>query len=174
MKPASLTFSILTMGLLAGGLLTGCGSDRPDGRLPGEPIANPKETAVLRADANGDRHVTTAEYDAYVRQFFIDTDTNGSGYIDEDEWSKAQDAAGGYGIARAGFLAVDLNGDGRIGVSELTSLPRFAFYEIDTDGDGTITPKELAALPAIRGKERGGLARPDGSEGRTGDPGLPY
>ncbi|MGK2739914.1 EF-hand domain-containing protein [Tepidicaulis sp. LMO-SS28] len=170
----------LLVSLAALGLLAGCGSDDPaapgpGGRLPGEPLQNPKVTAILKADLNDDSFVTTEEYDEYLRQFFIASDQNGDGYLDDDEWEEAGEKAGAFGIATAGFPAVDLNGNGYISIQELLSLPRFAFNEIDTSRDGTITPQELDALPGVRVRDDRGPRRRDlVEEGKSGNPDSPW
>lgn len=170
----------LLVSLAAVGLLAGCGSSSPaapgaDGRLPGEPIQNPKVTAILKADLDNDGYITTEEYYEYLRRFFIAADSDGDGYLSRREWEAAAESSGPFGIARAGFSAVDLNGDGYISLQELLSLPRFAFNEIDTNRDGIITPEELDALPGMRVRDdRGRRQRDLVEEGKSGNPDSPW
>lgn len=162
----------LSRRLLAGGVvslalaLSACGGTQgPKGSGGGEfrksPV-HPMAREVKSWDLNNDGAVTLLEYDSYRIAFFNAADTDQSGTLSEDEWDAVRDGAT-TGFGRAGFGALDLDGNGAVSISEFQGLPRFGFRRLDEDGDSVISKNEIRdGIPTIISPDKKKPKRPDG------------
>ena len=121
---------------------------------------------MLRAaDANGDRSIARAEFDALAAETFEWRDRNADGVLDIDDQSPAMrrlaalreaDADGSDRRPRrwAGRDGADADDDGRITREEFDAREAEMFARLDADSDGVVTPAELDARVEAR-RERG-------------------
>lgn len=119
------------------------------------------------ADADGDKQVTRAEFDALRAEEFAHRDRNGDGYLDIEDASPTRqrlaamrEGAGedGDGRGRRGgrMQAVDADGDGRISRAEFMAAPSPMFDALDANGDAVVTGEEIDARIDERREARSG------------------
>jgi hypothetical protein len=117
--------------------------------------------AVLRAaDANGDRSIDRAEFDAIASEEFAWRDRNGDGALDASDTSPiAQRLAAQRAAASADddeprrtrrARRADADEDGRITAAEFMSVQARLFERLDADANGVVTPAELDAQADAR------------------------
>ncbi|WP_414903127.1 EF-hand domain-containing protein [Sphingomonas flavalba] len=109
-------------------------------------MAAPVAILITSFDADRDRVVTRAEFDAGVRASFALGDANGDGAISLIELSHWAEAELGSAGALPGRFDFDRNEDDRISEAEFVGefARRFAAY--DKNGDGRLTRDELLTL----------------------------
>lgn len=100
------------------------------------------------ADANGNNHVTLAEWERHiVITLHQENDANGDGRVTFAEWQANNPAAD-----RTRFLKLDTDGDGAATWAEgLAFVRREHFYDgvferMDTDRNGTLERREALAF----------------------------
>ncbi|MCO6059284.1 EF-hand domain-containing protein [Pseudomonas sp. MOB-449] len=176
-------------------------SARPQGcGAPGQNKAQEKLFSLL--DANGDGSVakdelataleSAKENDSSLEidldELFSQLDANSDGGIDFDETAALAPPPppphGGPNPEEL-FASIDTDGDGVLGLEELTSAigtdsgldVEALFGELDSDGDGSLSQEETAALtppppPAGQGPEGMQFGQTDGTTNSTEDQGY--
>ena len=141
---------------------------------PPAPSADaPQRHRMMKVDANGDGVIDRAEAATHPRLAgkFDSLDGNKDGKLDASERAAWQGKRGGHGkrggmgqggmghggMGRTGMsraIALDSDGDGRIGRAEAAAQPKFAanFDQADANRDGFLVRSELQAWA---GKHRG-------------------
>lgn len=119
-------------------------------------------------DADGDGKITREEIAAHRAAAIAGLDADGDGLISKDEmtaYATARAAERAKEMVERHFAERDLDGDGKIGASEMMAPPAPAgmFDRLDADGDGAISKEEIDAARE-RMMERGREGR-----GRMGD-----
>lgn len=121
--------------------------------------------ALQAADADGDRSVARAEFDALAAEEFAWRDRNGDGAIDNGDLSPtaqrlvamrdetaSDDAPPRRPRERPG--RVDADEDGRVTQDEFLAFQTSFFERLDADTDGVVTPDEMDAGADAR-RDRG-------------------
>ncbi len=154
--------------------------DAPEAPAPAEP-----HPFLVQYDVDHDGLVTLSELEATAMAFLAKADADEDGALTPEELANGQakvrfealdaDKDGSLaptefklerGFGRFAPRGRDADGDGKIGIDELTAMPRRMFERFDADKDGEVTSEELAAAP-----QRGRRGRGDGRRGRRGGEG---
>ena len=92
-------------------------------------------------DTNRDGRISRDEVPEQMGRIFARLDTNGDGFIDEDELDRM---ASGTRMQR--FLERDEDGDGRLSRDELPERMRQRFDRMDANDDGYVDREELEVM----------------------------
>ncbi|MEQ8405678.1 MAG: hypothetical protein RKE49_11315 [Oceanicaulis sp.] len=112
------------------------------------------------ADANGDKQVTRAEFEALRAEEFAYRDRDGDGAISLTDLSPTRqrlvDMAGDDEgrLGRGAIARLDENQDGRVTRTEFVNAPSPAFDRLDANEDGVVTGEEIDAALQARGERR--------------------
>lgn len=93
-------------------------------------------------DVDGDDAVSLAEGLRVPQRAFARLDTNGDGFVDEDEFGAARDERDGRFLARR-FDRLDANNDDKVSGAEYEVRVRGHFDVADADNDGKVTRAEF-------------------------------
>lgn len=168
--------------LTAAALLSPVYAQEGGAEAPETPAAAEPHPFLVQYDVDGDGVVTLSEIEATAMAFLAKADVDEDGLLTPEELANGQIRARfeALDLDKDGSLAPsefklergfgggfalggrDTDGDGKIGIDELTAMPRRMFARFDADGDGEVTSEELAAAP-----QRGQRGRGDG-QGRRG------
>ena len=146
-------------------------------------IAAPHEGSAFihDYDADHDGKVTRAEFDAARASRFKATDTNGDGWLSEDEYvgeysgrleqqlaasdrsedKKTEERQRQIRQAHVRFGVLDKDKNARMTQAEYDASGARAFAEQDNDKDGTVTPADAAATAARQAAARNAAAKTD-------------
>jgi Ca2+-binding EF-hand superfamily protein len=97
-------------------------------------------SAAQTWDFDKDGSVTCDEWKNYVATLVRESDGNGDGALDAEEFQKLAKTDQLFSIA--GISYYDANGDGRVTIEEMTSKPNAAFKLLDKNGDCRIDRTE--------------------------------
>ncbi|WP_027014335.1 EF-hand domain-containing protein [Comamonas composti] len=166
MKKFSTAHRLLAAAGLAA-LLSACaanGSAPANG--PAKPAGGHGPTAFIGGyDVNRDGKVTREEYDEVRKQRFLAGDTNGDGWLSEEEYvaefegrlkqqyqGREPDARYAASIRQAHvrFGVVDKNRDGRFTLDEEMAMADKTFKEADVNGDGVVDDRDVREKKDIR------------------------
>jgi hypothetical protein len=117
--------------------------------------------ALAAADANGDKSVTTEEFQQLQAEMFTWMDRDGDGALTVHDRSPIhqrlaakRDAGAGEGLqGRRGGAQFDIDGNGAISRDEFLNRETPMFDRLDANADGVVTSAEIEAAAAER-KER--------------------
>ncbi len=104
--------------------------------------------SAQRADADGDGHISLAEFQASRSGALLARDGDGDGRVSASEWAaggmKARSKAERRDPAKA-FARFDRSGDGYLDRAEIATILASRFARMDANGDGVLTRDERAA-----------------------------
>lgn len=123
--------------------------------LAGHAMAGSEPHGIMRADTNADGKVSKEEaaalHDKSQGEWFAKVDTNGDGFLTQDEVRQARETRRHMhgdmkGRMDERFKEADANGDGQLSLDEAQAkMPRLAerFTALDTDKNGMLSKDEL-------------------------------
>lgn len=97
-------------------------------------------SAAQTWDFDKDGSVTCDEWKNYVATLVRETDGNGDGALDAEEFKKLAKTDQLFSVADLSYY--DANGDGRVTIEEMTAKPNTAFKLLDKNGDCRIDRNE--------------------------------
>lgn len=157
---------------MAAVIVTSCAPKRSHG--PGSGPGN-KETMLEamkeRLDADRDGRITCKDVKLKQDKLFAESDVNGDGFLDLEEFSQASWSHPAY--ARDHLTLYDRSQDGLLSREEFEARRDDRFAAMDLDGDCIVTDKELSESLKARGgpgRQRGGRS-PGGGTGHA-PPGM--
>lgn len=141
-------------------LLSACaGTPGASATGPAQPAGGHGQSAFIGSyDANRDGVVTRDEYDTVRKQRFLAGDTNGDGWLSEQEYvgefegrlkqqyqgrQPDERYASSIKQAHVRFGIVDKNRDGKYTVEEDMAIAERTFKEADVNGDGTVSKDDV-------------------------------
>jgi len=137
--------------LLAAVALTACATGNNSPLASASPLEREFAAAAITWDLNKDGDVTCDEWKLYVAGLFRDADVDGDGFLTRAEFAALSRSDRLF--EAAGFDYFDVNGDGRLSLSEITEKPNPAFLLLDKNNDCVISAGERLQL---RGRSGGG------------------
>jgi uncharacterized protein YceK len=121
-------------------VLAGC-SSMPS--LTGSSASSMDRTFISAAqtwDFDKDGSVTCDEWKNYVATLVRESDGNGDGALDAEEFKKLAKTDQLFSVADLAYY--DANGDGRVTIEEMAAKPNAAFKLLDKNGDCRIDRNE--------------------------------
>ena len=99
--------------------------------------------AFAETDKNGDGEIEIDEFHERLVDIFFLGDVDKDGFLSEQEFMAVV-------VIKEDFAKVDKNGDGKVSMQELVSARLPLFIAIDTDKSGTLSLAEVEAAAAGR------------------------
>ncbi|MCU0954929.1 MAG: EF-hand domain-containing protein [Hyphomicrobium sp.] len=129
--------------------LAGC-SSMPS--LTGSSASSMDRTFISAAqtwDFDKDGSVTCDEWKNYVATLVRESDGNGDGALDAEEFKKLAKTDQLFSVADLSYY--DANGDGRVTIEEMAAKPNAAFRLLDKNGDCRIDRNESVRVLQVDG-----------------------
>jgi Ca2+-binding EF-hand superfamily protein len=99
--------------------------------------------AFAETDKNGDGAIELDEYHARLVDIFFLGDVDKDGFLSEQEFLAVV-------VVKEDFALIDKNGDGKLAKREFVSARVTEFVKLDTDDDGALSLAEVEAALAGR------------------------
>ncbi|OPZ11610.1 MAG: transaldolase/EF-hand domain-containing protein [candidate division BRC1 bacterium ADurb.BinA364] len=119
----------------------------PPGVVPPPPPPGATISLFMRYDADGDGKISKDEMPEKMRPFLASMDSNGDGFVDEEEAGalaqKAVPAAPAPGAPSVSFLRYDQDNDGAVSREEMPEALGHLIDRLDANGDGKVDRAEL-------------------------------
>ena len=106
-------------------------------------------------DTDKDGQITRDEIDAMAKKNFAEADTNGDGFLSEEEISEHRQMKREARKAER-YARMDTDKDGKLSEAEFAVRGQTMFERLDSDGDGVATNAEIEAFKAKMPKRFGG------------------
>lgn len=106
-------------------------------------------SAAQTWDFDKDGSVTCDEWKNYVATLVRESDGNGDGALDAEEFQKMAKTDQLFSVADISYY--DANGDGRVTIEEITAKPNAAFKLLDKNGDCRIDRNESVRVLQVDG-----------------------